>query len=344
MGYLPSKNFITLVFAALVVLFVGWFVPRIWNNAPPALKNQQTAATYFLTAYQDANRDSDGDGLKDWEEILWKTDPNKADTDGDGAPDGEEVKMGRDPTVAGAKSAKGAWSDALKQPESASKKATTTPSTLTERAAQKFAVEYLTALGSSPGGIDSFQQKSIADSLIKSVTGSAVTFPDKFSLSDIAVEANPSPAFVKTYLNAVGGFLDKNFVGLEESETDLLDKAVSSSDFTGLKKLGVYVAAYQKSVAFLKKPRRPDGQEKVPAAYAPAHLELLNILNNTATAVSYMQATEKDPARGLVGLAIYVKQLERIPNFVKSMQRQIKSDGINFSKTDGGYHFLKYNL
>lgn len=41
-------------------------------------------------------RDEDADGLKDWEEAIFRTDPLVADTDADGTPDGEEVKQGRD--------------------------------------------------------------------------------------------------------------------------------------------------------------------------------------------------------------------------------------------------------
>ncbi len=36
-------------------------------------------------------KDSDGDGLADWEELLWGTDPDNPDTDGDGIPDKESV-------------------------------------------------------------------------------------------------------------------------------------------------------------------------------------------------------------------------------------------------------------
>mgnify|MGYP001567058144 FL=1 len=36
--------------------------------------------------------DSDDDGLKDWEETLWKLDPNNPDTDKNGVSDAEEVK------------------------------------------------------------------------------------------------------------------------------------------------------------------------------------------------------------------------------------------------------------
>ena len=39
--------------------------------------------------------DTDGDGLKDWEELLWKTDSNKIDTDGDGTNDNEEISLNK---------------------------------------------------------------------------------------------------------------------------------------------------------------------------------------------------------------------------------------------------------
>lgn len=43
------------------------------------------------------NRDSDSDGLKDWEESVYGTDPLNPDTDGDKYLDGEEVYSGHDP-------------------------------------------------------------------------------------------------------------------------------------------------------------------------------------------------------------------------------------------------------
>jgi hypothetical protein len=46
----------------------------------------------------DSNKDSDEDGLMDWQEIqLYKTDACKPDSDGDGYLDGEEVASGYDP-------------------------------------------------------------------------------------------------------------------------------------------------------------------------------------------------------------------------------------------------------
>ena len=53
------------------------------------------------TAQKTVTLDSDRDGLKDWEELLWKTDKTNADTDGDGTSDGEELALGRDPRKKG---------------------------------------------------------------------------------------------------------------------------------------------------------------------------------------------------------------------------------------------------
>jgi hypothetical protein len=48
------------------------------------------------------NSDTDGDGLKDGDEVLiWHTDPLNPDTDSDGYKDGEEVKNGYNPLGAG---------------------------------------------------------------------------------------------------------------------------------------------------------------------------------------------------------------------------------------------------
>lgn len=304
---LPSKNFITIVFAALVILFVGWFGVRLWRTAPgyqqPA-GSQKLAAGSFLQAYNDADRDSDNDGLKDWEEILWKTDPNKADTDGDGTPDAEEIKQNRNPLVAGP-------NDELKKTEEKSKTATTTTRTLTDKISEEFAVQYLTAAGTAEGALDIFQKKSIAESLIESLSRDALLYKDRFSSSDIRVAQSASQDSIKNYLNTTGDFLNKTFADLGEPEISIVDRALSAEKYEDLKKLDAYIAAYQKTVEFLKK-------QSVPENYASLHLELMNIMQNAAVADSFMRVTDKDPARGLMGLSLYVKQAERLQKFYNS--------------------------
>ncbi len=61
--------------------------------------SQELSVLKPITA-EEIDKDSDNDGLKDWEESLWGTNPNNPDTDGDGTPDGQEVKQGRNPLLA----------------------------------------------------------------------------------------------------------------------------------------------------------------------------------------------------------------------------------------------------
>jgi hypothetical protein len=53
------------------------------------------------TQINNTNKDSDEDGLLDWEESIWGTDPNNPDTDGDGTNDNEEINNDRNPLLAG---------------------------------------------------------------------------------------------------------------------------------------------------------------------------------------------------------------------------------------------------
>ena len=57
------------------------------------------ASSTLFSSYLN-NVDSDNDGLLDWQEALYGTDPRNKDTDGDGTPDGEEIKENRDPLKA----------------------------------------------------------------------------------------------------------------------------------------------------------------------------------------------------------------------------------------------------
>ncbi len=47
----------------------------------------------------DISLDSDSDGLKDWEEALWGTDPHNPDTDGDGVSDGDFAKKQQEQNI-----------------------------------------------------------------------------------------------------------------------------------------------------------------------------------------------------------------------------------------------------
>jgi hypothetical protein len=85
---------IAIVFAIGILLFISAYAKKdalstftLWGSKETTIESQNT--------------DTDNDGLKDWEENLYKTDPLNPDTDGDGYLDGEEINSGHNPTVKG---------------------------------------------------------------------------------------------------------------------------------------------------------------------------------------------------------------------------------------------------
>lgn len=82
---------------ALAILLVGVF--GCWVLISRA--DDQKAAFESADSISEKKRDSDNDGLANWEEELLGTNPYQADTDGDGFLDGEEVLSKHDPLIAG---------------------------------------------------------------------------------------------------------------------------------------------------------------------------------------------------------------------------------------------------
>ena len=100
MNILPSKKFIltviSVLFACGLVFGAFWYANTSKQGAKVISPEEKK-----MTDQTFIEKDSDNDGLKDWEEIIWKTDPNNADADGDGIKDGDEVKANRNPLVKG---------------------------------------------------------------------------------------------------------------------------------------------------------------------------------------------------------------------------------------------------
>jgi|GEM_PF-6159499 hypothetical protein len=67
----------------------------------PAITTTTEKNTTSSQAAIDQNRDSDNDGLPDWQELKYGTNPNNPDTDGDGFKDGAEVAGGYNPLGSG---------------------------------------------------------------------------------------------------------------------------------------------------------------------------------------------------------------------------------------------------
>ncbi len=94
--YLPSKKFVTALSVAVVIICIV-VVISYWKPRTTSFLNSNLSATNTSAV---VNIDSDNDGLPDWKENLYGTDPKKADTDTDGTSDFDEIALNRDPLKA----------------------------------------------------------------------------------------------------------------------------------------------------------------------------------------------------------------------------------------------------
>lgn len=88
MEHLPSKKLIFISLTALVIVGASFLLSsepaKLTKNPSDNLTSEKSSAL--------GAPDSDNDGLSDWEEKLWKTNPLNPDSNNNGIPDGKEFE------------------------------------------------------------------------------------------------------------------------------------------------------------------------------------------------------------------------------------------------------------
>jgi len=96
--YLPSKKFVTALSIAVAIILLA-IIFNYWKPNTTKYKNTNLI-TDANASSSVMNLDSDNDGLPDWKEGLYGTNPKVIDTDGDGTSDFDEIAINRDPLKA----------------------------------------------------------------------------------------------------------------------------------------------------------------------------------------------------------------------------------------------------
>jgi len=181
----------------------------------------------------DKNKDSDSDGLMDWQEITWQTDSCRADTDGDGYVDGEEVASGYSPTQP-------APNDELSDTDSINPRPL--PKNLTQALAQNLSGKTIKGgLGSALGSDILATPNQVINVAIQEVINEAI---QEFSLPNISdeeinISEDNSPEAIQRYaLETIKALTDwKNSQqGSFENEVDLFIYTIDSKDFSEINK------------------------------------------------------------------------------------------------------------
>ena len=194
LAYLPNKKIIFIILFILII-FAGWFYVSAHKNKQEeyiaSKDNNALSVVMDKTSQYDA--DTDADGLKDWEEALWKTDPKKADTDGDGTSDNEEISIGRDPLTAGPNDKISDKEDLVAQEKAL---ADSKQNTMTAVYARKFMTEYLT-LKTQKGELTEEDKQNLVVKTMNDIKPPKLV--DKYKLSDLRISDDISKESINTY-------------------------------------------------------------------------------------------------------------------------------------------------
>ena len=95
---LPSKKFIVALSVAIGLVIIAIII-NYWKTNTTKYTNDNLVLGANASS-SIMNIDTDKDGLEDWKENLYGTDPQKTDTDGDGTTDADEITQNREPLKA----------------------------------------------------------------------------------------------------------------------------------------------------------------------------------------------------------------------------------------------------
>ena len=309
-----------IVSAILALVIVGGGIWFVYKNSKPQIQEVSPVSAIAPQNIQEI-ADSDGDGLKDWEESLWGTDPTNPDTDGDGTNDNEEIKAGRNPLKAGP-------DDLLTDPSSGEEKQIKAGGTgklsLTDKVARNMFASYIIQ---KKDGVPLPEIKNNVISSIENQLQNAQKSEDVFSRNDISISSNESKETVKNYINALGKIL-----AAEAQRKFPLSGSEIQENPNSL--FQTYIQSYESLIAKMQ-------GLLIPKSYAVNHLSLINSFYNFVQIHKSFNNLSSDLLGGIIAFSRYQDEASRMTATLNAIKTRLEQDGIQLTASDEGYIFIQ---
>jgi len=283
-----------IAFSALlsaVIIATAYMFAHSVESPQSAQASTETALLQAIAA-----KDSDGDGLPDWEEALYGTSPNTIDTFHLGMTDGEAVAKGlvvpravADVSVA-TSSQNSLDSNGLPPPPA--------EGTLTDAFAKNFFTLYLSAKQAN-GGADLTQSdiQNVANQAIQSLSSVVTIAPDFKSVNDLTISGSGVDALA-TFAVSAEAVLLKNTSNATTSEINYLKNALLNNDDTALPYIASIAKAYRDSATGL-------AALPVPMELAVNDLMLINTMMYISEIATDFTQVYTDPLAAILALQQY---------------------------------------
>lgn len=303
-----------------------WYVRKQPESGTPQAQYEKKALDASALAI--AGADTDNDGLKDWEESLWKTDPSASDTDGDGTPDGEEVASKRNPTLRGP-------NDAMSSNQSTGDFLYGERGEQQGNLTEQFTKAFSNTIG--PRVISGKGKLSASD-----VVGIANYLPSKESIlasvpqvkaSDLVVSPTNDAAHVKEYFAAVFAVYEKHLLKFKPNEDlEILQRALTSEDMSELAKLDPAITALEESFREVK-------SIPVPRGYEDFAVKELSYLLRSRRMAEIIRNADTDPLLVMAILELRIDSPAEIADFHRQTGKLLTNEKIAYANEKWGVMF-----
>lgn len=299
---LKQKRVLWITFAVvfLIVLFFvkTGFLFSLFNNEETFRNpNQENSLVYGSETVIDlVNKDTDGDGVLDWQENLYGLDPNKKETTA-GTPDSvaiSKLKTGQEASVA------------------TNKNATLVEENLTET--DKFSRELfaMVAASNQSGTLDQATIDALGASLSERIQNSQ---PRKvFSIFDIKTINDESAQAFKNYNTALSNLFKKypspNYTILDVLQKFVIDE--NTVDVSILAKLDPIIVQINKIMEGIKK-------ISVPQSISTLHLNVINAEERLVENLIDIKLYDTDPILSLGGISKYQENATSLESALNSL-------------------------
>ncbi|OHA19031.1 MAG: hypothetical protein A3C08_03590 [Candidatus Taylorbacteria bacterium RIFCSPHIGHO2_02_FULL_47_18] len=313
-----------LVFSLSVLAGLGGFIVygEYKNQGEEISAQAKTPADALGSAALIA--DSDKDGLKDWEEELWRTDPLNPDTDVDGMGDAEEIKSGRNPLIAGADALLDSATIAVKVNPQAKKDIPDT---------ERFARElFATYLSSRQEGLPLSQNEiaKIIDTVSASVPEEA---PQLFTEKDVEIFNEENESALRAYGNTLGAVLKKPWPS-RENELAVFERAIQDPnqetarlDLANLTPISLAYNNLGKAAMKIS----------VPQSALAVHLRFANTAMEIGGSIRGMSVALDDPIKTVSAIARYLDAAPRLGESLTALRNFLETRGISYNENENGY-------
>ena len=313
--YLPSSQFSLLAGSLLLSIGLVYAASRI---------NDFRTAPGSVIALNPTNGkapagDTDYDGLPDWEEIIYGTDPEVADTDGDGTPDGVEVKTSQDPSIPGA---------GFSQTKSPADLEELLVGVRTGNATESIGRNILVSLAAAAGEGDSTDEPTQNRIVERALQELSVENPPAYGISDIVVVPE-TVLSLRAYGNAVMTAMGKHISANWGDALLAVGLAVDGIDESRLPNLKVISAEYRALARDL-------ATLSVPAGLVSLHVRMQNGFVASASASADMELVLDDPLRGFAAVEKFRTAVSENAKVFTSIAEKLKKDGILFDESEPG--------